>query len=91
MTTDEKEQVFLRHVESTENYFAAVRANGNVPWFEDLEHLEKLEVSYPGISQRPGMEARRMFFTGRWTRPEPPEGLHVDPRTPQDRTEEIPA
>lgn len=81
MTTDEKEQAFLRHVESTENYFAAVRANGEVPWFEDPEHLATLEPSFPGISEHPGIEARRMFFTGRYTRPEPPEGLPRDPRT----------
>jgi hypothetical protein len=52
VTADEKEQAFLRHVENTENYFAAVRANGNVPWFEDLEQLAKLEPSYPVISER---------------------------------------
>ncbi|ORB67685.1 hypothetical protein [Mycolicibacterium tusciae] len=91
MTEHDKEQAFLRHIESTKNYFAAVRTNGNVPWFEDLEHLEKLEPSYPGISQRPGIEARRVFFTGRYTRPEPPEGLHRDPRKPENRTEELSA
>jgi hypothetical protein len=80
VTADEKEQAFLRHVFHTENYWAAVRANGGTPWWEDPEHLAKLELAFPGISQRPGIEARRVFFTGRYSRPEPPEGLHVDPR-----------
>ncbi|KUI26555.1 hypothetical protein AU196_02785 [Mycobacterium sp. IS-1742] len=78
MTADEKEQAFLRHVYSTENYFAAVRENGGTPWWEDPEHLAKLELAFPGISKHPGIEARRMFFTGRYTRPQPPERMHTD-------------
>jgi hypothetical protein len=81
MTEDEREQAFLRHLFNTEDYFAAVRENGGVPWFDDPEHLAKLEPSYPGISEHPGIEARRMFFTGRYTRPTPPAGLLTDPRT----------
>lgn len=83
MTAEDREEAFQRHLASTANYFATLRANGNVPWFEDPEHLEKLEPSYPGISRHPGIEARRMFFTGRYDRPAPPAGLMTDPRKPE--------
>lgn len=90
MTDEEREAAFQFHLQRTEAYFAAVRENGDVPWFECPEHLAKLEQqAFPGISEHPGEEAHRMFFLGRYDRPEPPEGLHVDPRTPESYTEEI--
>lgn len=83
MTATDLETAFQLQLASTENYFTAVRENGGLPWFEDPEHLERLEPSFPGISDHPGIEARRMFYTGRFTRPQPPQGLHRDPRQPE--------
>ena len=90
MTADEREAAFQRHLESTANYVAAIRRAGDLPWFQDPEHLAKLEPSYPGISERPGIEARRMF-SSRYTRPGPPASLMTDPRKPENytTTEEI--
>ncbi|BBZ27868.1 hypothetical protein MMAD_21630 [Mycolicibacterium madagascariense] len=66
MTEDEREQAFLRSVFNTECYFAAVRAAGDVPWFEDPDKLAKLEDKCPGISQSPGEDARRILFNRRY-------------------------
>ena len=89
MTDDDREAAFQHQLDRTATYFDAVRENGDVPWFDDPEHLARLEPSFPGISDHPGIEARRMVFTGRYTRPEPPEGLQRDPRKPQ-HLEELP-
>lgn len=57
-----EEQEFLRFLfESGADYEAAVRRNGNVPWFEDPEKLEKL-----GLSGLRGVEARRALFMRRY-------------------------
>jgi hypothetical protein len=84
-----REEAFQQHFASMAPYFDAVRENGGVPWFEDPEHLAKLEPAFPGISEHPGIEARRMFFIGRYDRPAPPAGLMTDPRKRENYTEEI--
>lgn len=81
MSPDDLTDDFRRHLERTANYFAAVRANGDVPWFEDPQRLAALETRFPGISELSGEDARRVFFAARYSRPAPPGGLMTDPRT----------
>lgn len=88
MNATDREAAFQRHLDGTVNYFAAIRAAGDLPWFEDAERLERLEERYPGISRLPAIDARRLFFAGRYSRPAPPVGMQSDPRTPQTYTEE---
>lgn len=58
----EREAAFQRHVESTVNYFAAVEAAGDTPWFRSEDKLSKLGLS--GLSE---IDARRSLFFRRWT------------------------
>ena len=89
MTDADREAAFQHHLASMVPYIDAVRANGGVPWFEDPEHLARLEPAFPGISEHPGIEARRMFFIGRYDRPALPAGLMTDPRKPENYTGEV--
>lgn len=80
------EAAFEAYCESRRPYVEACESNGRVFWWNSPEELAKLEQSFPGIGQTPGQEALRRFwlaarFEGR--RPEPPEGLHIDPRQPE--------
>ncbi|CAN5549183.1 hypothetical protein BH11ACT6_BH11ACT6_29810 [soil metagenome] len=56
------EAAFQHHLATTQNYFAAVRAAGHLPWFEDPVKLAELETRLPGIAQTPGEPARRRLF-----------------------------
>jgi hypothetical protein len=42
MTDDEREAAFQRHLESTVNYFAAIEAAGDKPWFSSVEERREL-------------------------------------------------
>jgi hypothetical protein len=60
--SDEREAAFERHLERSENYFAAVEAAGDLPWYEDPEKLGRLEPKIPGISGMTTKERRRALF-----------------------------
>lgn len=65
-TEAEREAAFQRHLETTVNYFAAVEAAGDTPWFRSEDKLARLGLS--GLSD---IEARRALFMRRFQRPKP--------------------
>lgn len=60
---------FEEYVERHVPYFEKVRADGDLPWFEDPEKLQKLEPRVPGITEASAEDARRMLFDLRYSRP----------------------
>lgn len=62
MTPSSAAEGFQRHLERSENYFAAVEAAGDLPWYEDPEKLSKLESRIPGITSMDTKERRRALF-----------------------------
>ncbi len=63
----DREKEFQRLIESQAEYFNKVRADGDLPWFEDPVKLAKLK-----ITATDPMEARRELFTRRYAQPTRP-------------------
>lgn len=66
-TEEQHESAFQRHVERTENYFAAIRANGDQPWFSvghprRAKALERLGLPEDTTEE----DLRRAFFMKRF-------------------------
>ena len=48
-TLAEREAAFQRHLETTVEYFAAVIANGDQPWFTNPEKLSRLGIDRKSV------------------------------------------
>lgn len=59
---ERREEAFQHHLDKSENYVAAIREAGDVPWWENPEKLAKLENKIPGISAMTPDERRRALF-----------------------------
>jgi hypothetical protein len=53
---------FERYLEQTENYFAAIRAAGDLPWFEDPEKRAEIVARMCLPQDIDPLELRRMLF-----------------------------
>ncbi|QZH60488.1 hypothetical protein K1X22_01255 [Mycolicibacterium farcinogenes] len=74
------EDRFDAYVERSTNYFAAIEAAGDKPWWQDSEKLSALErAGTTGTASEGDVERRRALFMRRFTRPAPPGGLFVNP------------
>lgn len=60
-TEAEREAAFQRHLESTANYFTAIEAAGDTPWFRSEDKLARLGLS--GLGET---DARRALYFRRW-------------------------
>jgi hypothetical protein len=69
MTDDEREQAFMRHLFNTADYFAAVLAAGDLPWFA-AGHPRRAEiVAQLGLPDDIAeTELRRALFERRYRR-----------------------
>ncbi|MGV0811745.1 hypothetical protein ABQF34_07250 [Mycolicibacterium boenickei] len=67
---------FDAYVERSTNYFAAVEATGDMPWFADDGRRAEV-AQLLGADGATGL--RRALFNRRFTKPAPPAGLFVNP------------
>ena len=63
--TSERELAFQTHLKRSENYFNAIRDNGDLPWFEDAERRAEVadQLGFIDVSD---IDLRRALFMERY-------------------------